>query len=295
MAQHLDQAVASVSVVPEGDVHGLDRQLEQAVVRVREVAEQLQERQREVLRAQQLAAVGQLAASVAHEVRNPLMAIKMLVDAALRPHNPRPVTAENLAVIRKEVARLEKTVQGFLDFTRPPPLRRGPCDLRAVVADALALVDARAGQQQVRVEWQPPAGPVPADVDASQVKGVLVNLFLNALDAMAGGGRLEVGLRATSQGACLTVADTGAGIPPQMEGRLFTPFASSKATGTGLGLCTSRRVIEEHGGRLRGANRPEGGACFTITLPVPEAAAPPAAAPAGAGHCEESHAGVAGD
>ncbi len=284
MTQHLDETVASVSVVPEGDVRDLDRQLERAVVRVREVAEQLQDRQREVLRAQQMAAVGQLAASVAHEVRNPLMSIKMLVDAALRPHKPRPLTSENLAVIRKEVGRLERTVQGFLAFTRPPPLQREPCDLRTVLAGAVALMGGRAEQQRVEVRTRTPDRPVTAVVDAGQLSGVLVNLLLNALDAMPAGGLLELSLEEVAggpgvpPGIRLAVADTGSGIPPGMEGRLFTPFVSSKPTGTGLGLCICRRVIEDHGGRIRGENRPAGGACFTITLPG-----------------EDNHAGSSGD
>ena len=261
--------VASVSVVAGEDVHSLDRQLEKAVVRVREVVEELQARQQEVLRAQQLSAVGQLAASVAHEVRNPLMSMKMLVDAALRAHNPRPVTADSLALIRREIVRVEKTVQGLLDFSRPPPLQRGPCDLRAIVTEAVALVETRARQQGVQIETRLPELPVAGVFDAGQLSGVLVNLFLNALDAMPKGGRLEVSLRqAATEGMELVVADNGPGIPAAMEGRLFTPFASSKPTGTGLGLCVCRRVVEGHGGRITADNRREGGARFTVTLPA---------------------------
>jgi signal transduction histidine kinase len=175
-------------------------------------------------------------------------------------------------------------VQGFLAFTRPPPLQREPHDLRAVLAGAVALVRARAEQQRVEVQSQSPSRPVVATVDAGQLGGVLVNLLLNALDAMPGGGRLEVSLESASGSVRLAVADTGGGISPDMEGRLFTPFASSKPTGTGLGLCISRRVIEDHGGRIRGANRARGGACFTITLPA-----------GGNGPSEESHAGASGD
>src|SRR5262249_55016640 len=152
----------------------------------------------------------------------------------------------------------------------PPPLRREPCDLRAVLAGAVALVRARAEQQGVEVRSHSPERPVVATADAGQLNGVLVNLLLNALDAMPGGGLLEVSLEATPGGARLAVADSGGGIPPGMEGRLFTPFASSKPTGTGLGLCISRRVVEDHGGRIRGENRARGGACFTIVLPEEE-------------------------
>src|SRR5262249_4117939 len=144
---------------------------------------------------------------------------------------------DDLRVIHGEIARLEQIVQSFLDFARPPTPRRTACDLRDVVAGAVELAQARARQQQVSIAVQSPPTPVPAAVDPDQVRTVLVNLFLNALDAMPHGGRLEVALApGPDSGACLSVTDTGTGIPPEMAGRLFTPFASSKPTGTGLGL-----------------------------------------------------------
>jgi signal transduction histidine kinase len=268
VAQHLDHDIGSVTVQPDGDVETLDRQLEQVVVRVQEVAERLQQHQRELIRAQQLASVGQLAASVAHEIRNPLTGIKMLVEAALRTQHPRPFTGENLAIVHREVLRLERTVQAFLDFARPPALHRRTCDLRDVVSRALALVQARAEGQHVGLESVCPDVPVCALIDVDQLGSVLVNLLLNALDAMPGGGRLVVETSGPSGGITITVRDTGTGISPVMEGRLFTPFASTRPTGTGLGLAVCRRVVEEHGGTIEGKNEPTGGACFTITLPA---------------------------
>jgi signal transduction histidine kinase len=276
MAQRLDHEVGSVSVAADGDLRNLDRQLERVVRRVEEVAERLQQQQRDMLRAQQLAAVGQLAASVAHEVRNPLTAIKMLVEAAQRSHRPRPFTPENLKVVHGEVVRLEQTVQGLLDFARPPGLETARCDVREVVARAVDLVRARARQQRVELEVRCPPRPAVGDVDRGQLGNVLVNLFLNALDAMPHGGRLEVALE-EADGLRVTVADTGRGIAPEMAGRLFTPFASTKPTGTGLGLSVCRRIVEGHGGRIAAAGRPEGGAVFTITLPAAEESHAPAA------------------
>jgi two-component system sensor histidine kinase HydH len=257
----------TVQVSVNSDLFSLDQNLRRVVLRVQEVVARMQAQQREMIRAQQLAAVGQLAASVAHEVRNPLMAIKMLVEASLRKQNPKPLTRDNLAIIREEVVRLEKTVQGFLDFARPPALQRGPCDLRDVVAQAAALVRTRARQQRVPLHAYCPGEAVVLDLDCGQMCTVLVNLFLNALDAMPEGGCLEAHLERQAGNVRLQVCDTGKGISPEIDGRLFTPFVSTKPTGTGLGLCISRRVVEEHGGRLKGTNRPGGGALFTIELP----------------------------
>jgi signal transduction histidine kinase len=269
MAQQLDRDVAAVHLTPEGDLRHLDRQLEHVVERVGEVTRRLQRQQAEMLRAQQLAAVGQLAASVAHEVRNPLTSIKLLVEAALREQKPRPFTPDNLRVVHGEVLRLEQTVQGFLEFARPPALQRRVSDLRSVVAQAVELVRARARQQRVQVEVSCPEAALYAEVDPGQVCTVLVNLLVNALDAMPDGGRLDV--LAQAEGAAwarLAVSDTGEGIRPEMLGQLFTPFASSKPTGSGLGLSISRRVIEDHGGHIAGGNQPGGGARFTVTLPA---------------------------
>lgn len=266
------QDVAAVNIQADGDVQSLDRQLQQVVRRVEDVAERYQEQQHSMLRAEQLSAVGQLAASVAHEVRNPLTSVKMLVEAALRPRNPKPLSADDLKVIHGEVARLEHTVQSFLDFARLPIPRRSPCDLRDIVIQSLELVQARARQQKVEVITNNPDQPLYAQVDREQFCNVLVNLFLNALDAMPNGGRLEIHQTNTQgQGIRMEIADTGPGISLDMASRLFTPFSSSKPTGTGLGLSICRRIIEEHGGEITGHNRPEGGACFVISLPGEEA------------------------
>ena len=116
VTNRLDQDVASVSIQADGDIQGLDRQLEQIVRRVEEVTERQQQHQRELLRAEQLSAVGQLAASVAHEVRNPLVAVKVLVEIALMSENRKPLSLEDLRVIHREITKLDQTVQGFLDL-----------------------------------------------------------------------------------------------------------------------------------------------------------------------------------
>src|SRR5262249_7611997 len=217
----------------------------------------------------QLSAVGQLAVGVAHEVRNPLAGIKLLVESALQSKNAKPLNLEDLSVIHREVARLELTIQGFLDFAKPPAPRCAHCDLRDIVAEAGSLIRSRARQLRVQTEFAIPETPVPIYADRGHISTVLVNLFLNALDAMPNGGRIDVRLTAGPEaGARLEVNDTGPGITPDMLPRLFTPFVTTKATGTGLGLSISKRLAEDHGGRIEAANRPKTGATFTLVLPL---------------------------
>jgi signal transduction histidine kinase len=263
----LDQDVGAMTLEAPQHFGELDAQLDRVVGRVKEVSGRLQEQERDLLRAEQLAAVGQLAAGIAHEVRNPLTGIKFLVEAALRPSNSTPLTAEDLRLIRQEIVRMERTVQDLLDYARTPPPERRPHDLRELVIEAAGVAKIRAERKQVAVRVELPDSPAPASVDRDQVLSLLTNLLFNAIDAAPPGG--ETGVRAASGADGLLtveVTDTGPGIDPALADRLFTPFATSKPTGTGLGLTVARRIAIDHGGTLTAANRPEGGACFTLTL-----------------------------
>ena len=264
----LDQEVGAVTVEAP-TAASLDEQLDRVVGCVTEVCRKLQEQERDLLRAEQLGAVGQLAAGVAHEVRNPLTGIKFLVEGALRPVNPTALTGEDLRLIRQEVVRIERAVQGLLDFARLPPLDRRPHDLRVLVAEAAGLARGRAEQKSVALRVELSDAPLPALVDRDQMLSLLTNLLFNALDAAPPGG--EVGVSAAAgpgRGLTVAVTDNGPGIDPAIAHRLFTPFATTKPIGTGLGLTVARRVARDHGGTLTAANRPEGGAVFTLTLPA---------------------------
>lgn len=249
----------------------LDAQLDRVVGRVREVCGRLQDQERDLLRAEQLAAVGHLAAGVAHEVRNPLTGIKFLVDAALRSTNPTRLTDDDLRLIRQEIARMERTVQDLLDYARTPAPDRRPHDLRALVAEAAAAAKSRADRKQVAVRVDSVPQPTTTLVDRDQVLTLLTNLMFNAIDAAPPGGEVSARVGADT-GGMLTVhvVDNGPGIDPGVADRLFTPFVTTKSTGTGLGLSVARRVARDHGGTLTAANQPGGGACFTVTLPAAE-------------------------
>jgi PAS domain S-box-containing protein len=241
---------------------------------VRDVTErkrlEQERRERELLRAEQLMALGQVAAGVAHELRNPLTAIKGLVQVNRKEADARGLPAEDLRIIEQEIRRMERTLQTFLDFARPPQPHRRQLQLADIVARVLALIVGRAEKQQVAVRLEQLDSTVFVEADQDQLQQLLLNLILNALDAMPRGGALEVVLRAPADGRVeLRVLDSGPGIASELLPRIFEPFVSSKETGLGLGLAVSRRIAEDHGGKLSAYNRPEGGACFVLSLPAP--------------------------
>ena len=237
--------------------------------RVEEVVLKLQQKEREIRRSERLAAVGQLAAGLAHEIRNPLTSALLLIETARKDPTSGGLTDEDLVMIEAELHRIDQSLRLFLDFTRPPKLERSRVDLRVIVRDALNLVRGRIEHQHVAVSFTPPAADCSLQADREQLRQVILNLILNSLDTMPCGGTLgvEIGLEEDGKSIRLSVADTGPGIATAILPRLFEPFATTKETGIGLGLVVSRRIIEDHSGTIRGDNRSEGGACFSFTLP----------------------------
>jgi two-component system sensor histidine kinase HydH len=224
---------------------------------------------RTVLRAESLAEVGQVAAGLAHELRNPLTAIKMLVQANREDAESQDLPAEDLRVIELEIRRMEDRLNVFIDFARPPRPERRLVDLKTVVDQTLALVGGRARKQRVALNFEPPSSPVEVEADGEQLRQLLVNLALNALDSMPRGGVLDVEIQPAADGQVeVIVLDTGPGIPARHFARLYEPFFTTKETGLGLGLPVSQRIAHDHGGTLCAANRPQGGARFMLRLPA---------------------------
>jgi signal transduction histidine kinase len=280
-AGRLNRDLGSVTVEEKDDLPDLHRQMQGVIEEIERVVEQYQQREREVLRAEQLAAVGQVAAGVAHELRNPLTSVKMLVQTGLEGDGSAGLPPEDLAVIEREIRRMEQCIQVFIDFARPPQSERRRTDLTAILRRAVALVEGRARRQKVTLSTDLPLEAVYLEVDPEQVHQVAVNLLLNALDALPRGGTVLVAMSAVPAGpdgngdraaaakwVQVRVEDSGPGIAPRIKARLFEPFVSSKETGLGLGLSISRRLVEAHAGSIRGENSPDGGAVFTFILPV---------------------------
>jgi signal transduction histidine kinase len=283
-AGHLAEDAGSITF-SGGDLGELEHVLRLIAERVGSIVRRLQQRERDFLLAEQLATVGQLAAGMAHELRNPLTSMKLLVQGgqtgvgvggvAADAWTGAALSSRDLAVLEEEITRLERLVQSFLDFARPPKPDMRVQDVRPLVEHTLSLVAGRAAAASTRIEFGGCPGTTTAAIDPGQVRQVLLNLVLNALDATAGEGTIGVTLRSDEDGwLTIQVADRGCGLPAALGERIFDPFTTTKETGIGLGLSICRRIAAAHGGTLTGVNRPGGGAVFTLRLP---AAAAPAA------------------
>jgi len=236
-----------------------------------QVYERMKERDR-------LAALGQMAAGLAHEIRNPLGSIKgaaQLLQPASAPA-PDNNTREFLDIIVEEVNRLNKIVSQFLDYARPYRGEQRPLEVNEVVRKTLQLLAKEQGQHEVEIVTNFAEGLPPVRADAEQLLQVFLNLSLNAVQAMPQGGRLLISTslrRATRRGAAaafleVRFRDTGVGIPPGDQRNLFIPFFTTKEKGTGLGLPISQRIIENHGGTIEVRSQPGEGATFTVLLPI---------------------------
>jgi signal transduction histidine kinase len=236
----------------------------------REALVRLQEAQEGMMRAERLAAVGTLASSLAHEVRNPLNSIALtlvlLTRRLARLEGGDPGLAPMVEIVRREVERLDALVGDFLSLSTLDRLQRQDSDPAGVVRQALALVVPIASAQGIEVREERGADLPPIPLDRRKVTQVLLNLLRNAVDAMPQGGVLTVAVRPEEDGAAIEVRDTGAGIAPGLD--VFSFFTSTKRGGTGLGLPISRGIVEAHGGRLSYVSEPGRGTTFRVFLPV---------------------------
>ena len=199
-------------------------------------------------RTEKLRTVGQLAAGVAHEIKNPLAAIRS--SAQLLEGKVAGREAELVGIIVSEVDRLNRVVNQFLQYARPAPVRRAPCRLSEILDGCLELLAPVAARRSVALAklYAGDDPEVPGDPD--QLRQVFINLILNSIEAVPDGGRVEVGIESTGHSVSGFVRDNGPGIPGEKRRTVFEPFVTTKEGGTGLGLAVAQRIVNEHGGTL---------------------------------------------
>lgn len=225
-------------------------------------------RQREALvRADQLRAVGELAAGMAHEVRNPLASITGAAERLKRDSIDAAERTELLDIVGKEAARLDGVLNDFLAYARPGPLLRAPGDLNALLRETATLVAPTARRRGITLIARPDPALPPVTMDPARIKQAVLNLLLNAVQAAPDG--TEVVIESARDGArvCVRITDRGPGLAPEAAATLFTPFATTKAGGTGLGLPVARQILEAHGGTV--ALHPAGGGGTVAVAALP--------------------------
>ncbi|QEL17751.1 sensor histidine kinase [Limnoglobus roseus] len=239
------------------------------------VLARLKQTERDALRAEQLAWAGQMAAGIAHEVRNPLMAIKLMIQALAAGRTGDRLRPRDMQVLEDEIVRLEQIVGSFLDFARPPRPDKKPIEVGPLVQGVADRVRGRAVVQGVDVVVEV-RRPVVADVDANQLQQVLYNLLFNAMEAQPAGGvvRVRVGTPSDNPVLEICVEDEGPGLAADVRDRVFEPFVSTKEAGMGLGLSICRRIVEGHDGEITAADAAGGGAAFVVRLPLSRSTPP---------------------
>jgi signal transduction histidine kinase len=261
--------------LPRGDV------MEDLSVATGEMANRVKELVRRVDEQGRLAVVGELASHIAHEIRNPLSSIhmnlqsieRMVARGAIDPDAP-----DMIRVSLQEVRRLNAVVGSVLEMGEGTPPIREDCSLHEIVDGSLGLMAPEFSRNEISLDWRPGAMVDRVYADPSRIRGVLLNLYVNALDAQPDGGALRMSsdLVLGSEGPAirLLVEDAGPGIPKANRDRIFQPFFTTKSGGSGIGLAISRETLRIHGGdlTLESGSSPAAGAAFSLTLPVAESA-----------------------
>lgn len=229
----------------------------------------LRELQEEVARSERLAAVGQLAAGVAHEVRNPLSGISGFVELLQRKVTDNAAATRLTEKIQSEIKHLNRIVSDFLSFARPQALTRARVSAGELAASAAALTQPHAAARGVDIVATC-GGELLFSADGEQVRQVLVNLLRNAVEASAAGQKVTVTCREEGMFVAFTVTDAGRGMDPAERKSVFNPFFTTKDDGTGLGLTISHAIVERHGGHVRIESEPGRGTTVTVALPVGE-------------------------
>jgi two-component system NtrC family sensor kinase len=231
---------------------------------------ELKAMQNHLLQAEKMAAIGKLAAGVAHEINNPLTGVltnSSLMLQDLPPDDPR---REDLQTIVNETLRCRKIVKGLLDFARQTTPQKQELDLNQVVEDVLALIRNQASFRDIALKADLDTRLPRSMADGDQMRQVVLNIVLNAADAMPHGGELEIvsAFDKSSNAVMIRISDTGTGIPEEIRDRLFEPFFTTKKTGTGLGLAIAYGIVERHKGTLKVESTVGRGTTFEISLPV---------------------------
>ncbi|MGB9071286.1 MAG: ATP-binding protein [Terriglobales bacterium] len=261
---------ASVSFARRNDEIGdLGRNFNRMVQQLRESREEIEHLHRtQMSRAEHFATLGELATGLAHEIRNPLAGIAGVIEIVGRDL---PAASPALTVVkevRHEITQINRILTDLLETARPRPPQMRSSDLNTTVEHAVMLARQQVRSRPIKIEFVPEHSLPGVEHDSDQIHQVLLNLLLNAEQAIEGPGQVRVAVLEQGDAAVVTVSDTGRGIPAEHLPNIFRPFFTTKGHGTGLGLSLARRIVEEHRGQIDVASGPGKGTTFSVRLPV---------------------------
>jgi len=243
------------------------KNLEESYSKLRTQADLLIKTEDQLRRADRLTALGELSASMAHEIRNPLGSIRGTAEILREGFDNKDKRYEFAEILVKEVNRLDTVVHDFLNFARPHEGERKIVAIDEALHDVITLTRQQALKAGVKVDLNGTDSPLEAIGNLEQYKQAILNLVLNAVQAMPEGGALTINCTTDSQHICIDFADTGPGIPEDIQDRIFNPFYTTRNEGTGLGLSITQRIISAHGGKLSVTSEPGKRSIFHIELP----------------------------
>ncbi len=261
---------ASVGFANRRDEIGqLGRDFNQMVQQLRQSREELQRLyQTQMSRAEHLATLGEMAAGLAHEIRNPLAGIAGVIEIIGRELPPASPSREVLEEVRQEVRRIQDTLSDLLEYARPRPPQIRPADLNSTVEHAVLIARQQVLSRPIQIDFAPANGLALVEHDPAQIHQVLLNLMLNAIQAIPGEGHIGVIVDTEDHFAVIRIADSGRGISPEVLPNIFRPFFTTKGHGTGLGLSLAARIAEHHGGRIDVNSQVGKGTVFSVRLPL---------------------------
>lgn len=252
-----------------GDEIGqLQRSFEWMVKRLRREEQERTRTKEKMFHTEKMATIGQLTASIAHEVNNPLGGVMLCFNNLTKGRLDGRERAQHIEIINSGLSRIQKIMGDLLDYSRQSAMNLGLADVGEVIRKCVSLLDLYGRKQRASIHVDVPAGLPPVPMDAPKIQQVLVNLLVNAVQAMPDGGDIRITASLDEEYLTLLVSDSGGGIPEAIRDRIFVPFYTTKnEEGTGLGLALSKSLIEQHGGRLELLRSDGTGSVFSIRLP----------------------------
>jgi len=243
------------------------KELELASAKLAKVNRDLQDSFEQIKRADRLSAIGQLSASLAHEIRNPLASIDGAANLIESPQTSEEMRKGSLAIIHKEIQRLNRLLTNLLDFARPRRPEFQPVDPNRLIDSIINLAGHSAEQKGITLRKDVPAAVPSIECDPEQMKQVILNLVINAVQAMTRPGEVLLAARPLDSSVMISVSDQGAGVAEENLDKIYNPFFTTKEAGTGLGLSVVHQIVTQHGGVVNAERNPQGGMTFSLVIP----------------------------